>query len=97
MIDLSKKRLYEIKMPEGNILHIKKPSQKIYTRLIKMYSDDLDGVDTLAEFYELIKDILNLNTDNKIYDTDYVTSFDLSTLTLILQDYFTFVNEELGE
>ena len=84
-------------MPEGNILHIRKPSQKIYSRLIKMYSDDLDGIDTLAEFYELIKDILNLNTDNKIYDTDYVTSFDISTLTLILQDYFTFVNEELGE
>ena len=84
-------------MPEGNILHIRKPSQKIYNKLIKMYSDDLDGIDTLAEFYELIKDILNLNTDNKIYDTDYVTSFDLSTLTLILQDYFTFVNEELGE
>ena len=84
-------------MPEGNILHIRKPSQKIYSRLIKMYSDDLDGIDTLAEFYELIKDILNLNTDNKTYDTDYVTSFDISTLTLILQDYFTFVNEELGE
>ena len=97
MIDLSQKKLYEIKMREGNILHIRKPSQKIYNRLIKMYSDDLDGIDTLAEFYELIKDILNLNTDNKTYDTDYVTSFDISTLTLILQDYFTFVNEELGE
>ena len=34
MIDLSKKKLYEIKMPEGNILHIRKPSQKIYNRLI---------------------------------------------------------------
>lgn len=97
MLDLSKNELYEIKMPEGEVLHIRKPSQKIYMRLIKIQRQEIEVLDAMDELYNLLLDIFNLNTDNKQYDEAYINNFDINTVGLVLNDYFNFVNGILGE
>lgn len=96
MLDLSKvnDKLYEIKMIEGNVLHIRRPSQYFLQRIIEVRDKAEEAIDTL---YDIVLSIFNNNVDNKVYDKEYVSQFDIGTIATILEDYIVFTSEQLGE
>ena len=97
MLDLSavNTKYYEIKDKEGNLLTIKNPSQKFFTKIKSVLS--MDEMEQFGMIYDIFRDILNLNTQGKEYSMEYVEQFDISTVGLVIEDYFTHVGEQLGK
>lgn len=98
MLDLTtvESKLYEIKTVEGDVLQIRKPSQKLFNKIIQVQNMQND-VEAINKFYELFLDILNLNTNGKEFSKEYVEKFDVQIVALVIQDYFEFIGKELGE
>ena len=99
MLDLTKiaHKLYEIKTPEGDILHIKRPSQNLLNKMMNIREEDMENPEIVNEIYEVLNSIFNMNTDDKTYDKEYTSQFDLTVVAMILEDYFNFITRELGE
>lgn len=100
MLDLTAyKKYYEIKMPEGDILQINRPSQAMLSRLIKLQSiKDSDIDNALDEMWSILLDILNNNINGKVYDAEYINKhFDISIVSVVITDYLESVLDELAE
>lgn len=102
MLDLSsvKKQTYSIKLPDKEILKIKKPSQGIYIKLkefqdIHSGSDDLEIIEAL---YEVLTDVFNRNINDRVFtvnDLKAITDNEPTMVALIIEDYLKFVETEL--
>ena len=102
MLDLStlKKQTYSIKLPDKEVLKIKKPSQGIYLKL-RDFQDNhkgSDDVEVIESLYEILTDVFNRNINNRVFTLEEVkeiTDHDITTLSLIIEDYLKFVEAEL--
>lgn len=103
MIDLgalkAQRKLYEIKLEDGSILHVKTPSQKMYVSMVNMSNiGNLNAIEQMDFVYEVCVDIFNNNTENRNFTKEEITEmFDFNIAAYIIQDYFKEINETLGK
>lgn len=104
MLDLTNrtntKKLYEIKMVDGQVLQLRLPTQGLLMKLVKIQNmtKTNDPIELLEELTNLTTAILNLNINGKTYTNEDVGNMlDLPTQMLIIQDYFTTITKTLGE
>lgn len=102
MFDLTKgiEKPYEIKLEDGSILRLKKPTQALLMELAKT-SDYLNAeatVEVIEKINELITKVFNNNLNGvKFQETEISEMLDLETSLLIIQDYLSFNYKKLGE
>ena len=97
MLDMSKKvKKYRLKWFDGQELHLDMPSQDMLLKVMSL--EDLDEeAEQFALLIELLSDILNHNTENRVFSEEEIKAIPLDLITLILTDYVNSVNERLGE
>lgn len=103
MLDLTTrsktKKLYEIKMPDGQELTLKLPTQSLLMKLndLQAYLGQ-DPMKALTAINNLVVQILNRNTQGITYtDEQVMEMLDLDTLILVINDYITTTTKTLGE
>jgi len=98
MINLQKikRKYYQLIDTEGRKLNITMPSQGFLKKIIDTVNADLTEEEALEIMYELLLDILNMNTNGIEYGTEYVEQFDIQTAELIINDYTAFITEQVN-
>lgn len=92
------KKLYEIRMWDGKELTLRLPSQKLLQSLAGLQKDIDDPLQVMDTLYQLLTDILNLNTQGIKYTVEQIADeLDLATAVLVIQDYMTNTTKILGE
>jgi len=107
MIDLSKSNkmvLYQIKLQDGSILHIKQPTQGLLMEIVDMQDYILDenlqenGMQLIDSIYELMVKIFNRNTDKKEFTKEDIEEIlDINTALMVLEDYLNETVKKLGK
>lgn len=102
MLDLTtvtkSKKLYEIKMPDGQVLTLKMPTQKLLMKLVDMQKNLEDPMTAISQLVAIVTEIFNLNTQGKKFtDEDVESMLDLNTVMLVIKDYFETTTKTLGE
>lgn len=102
MLDLQNvtktRKLYEIKYVDGTILTLKMPSQKLFMDIMGLQDVIDNPLNALSQIYEIVTQILNLNTQDITYEVGAVMSdIDMTTAVLIIQDYLQTTTKTLGE
>lgn len=99
MIDLSKKstELYKIKLEDGTILKLKKPTQAMLVTMMEM-SKAQEELEVLNELFSLITRIFNRNVNNMTFTQEEIEEMlDLEIAMEIVQDYLENTLKELGK
>jgi hypothetical protein len=107
MIDLStiERSNYQIKLESGEVLEIKKPSQKflneilaLYEYIQKMEDSAESGLKVIDRLYDILTDIFNSNINGKVFTREDIEKMlDIKMAMAVLQDYFLYVEGELGK
>ena len=107
MIDLStiERSNYQIKLESGEHLEIKKPSQKflneilaLYEYIQKMEDSAESGLKVIDRLYDILTDIFNSNINGKVFSREDIEKMlDIKMAMAVLQDYFLYVEGELGK
>lgn len=100
MIDLSKKatELYKIKLEDGTLLKLKKPTQAMLLTMIEMSKAQEDDIEVLTELFSLITRIFNRNVNNMTFTQEEIEEMlDLEIAMEIVQDYLNSTLKELGK
>lgn len=107
MIDLStiERSNYQIKLESGEVLEIKKPSQKflneilaLYEYIQKMEDSAESGLKVIDRLYDILTDIFNSNINGKVFSREDIEKMlDIKMAMSVLQDYFLYVEGELGK
>lgn len=98
MLDLSvfQEKYFELKMFDGEVLKLKKPSQELVIRLMS-YEQQMKNdnpAEIVGALVGLLTDILNNNANGKAYSQEFVkSSFDLEVSMVLLKAYMDFVQE----
>ncbi len=97
ILDLTvfKKETLDIKMMDGQVLHIRKPSQNMVIEIIKFRDINMNaGAEKIvAASDSLVLMILNDNTDGVTMDAKSVAALDYEIKVAILEGYAAFVNK----
>lgn len=103
MLDLSvlKDKTYDIKLENGEVLHINKPTQRMMKTVIEMSEvmqtgiADLEKIDKLFDF---VTTIFNYNRDDKKFKKAQMEDmFDIAVAMYIVQDYLKFTSNVLAD
>ena len=107
MIDLStiERSNDQIKLESGEVLEIKKPSQKflneilaLYEYIQKMEDSAESGLKVIDRLYDILTDIFNSNINGKVFSREDIEKMlDIKMAMAVLQDYFLYVEGELGK
>lgn len=102
MLDLTtmtkSQKLYEIKMPDGQVLKLRMPTQKLLMKLVDMQKNLDDPMSALTTLISIVTEIFNLNTQGKKFaDEDIENMLDFNTMMLVIKDYFETTTKTLGE
>ena len=107
MIDLItiERSNYQIKLESGEVLEIKKPSQKflneilaLYEYIQKMEDSAESGLKVIDRLYDILTDIFNSNINGKVFSREDIEKMlDIKMAMAVLQDYFLYVEGELGK
>lgn len=101
MLDLSvfQEHTVDIKMTDGTILSLKKPSQKMYIKFLDYSNKIHDKQDTGEVFDEIntiVHMILNNNDNGTTVDLNTVKKLSMDMKTAIINYYMQFINEILS-
>lgn len=101
MLDLGKLKqdLYKIKLADGTILKIKKPTQAMLLTMVEFRNaDEKEDIELLGDLYALMLRIFNRNTNDIEFSMDDIQEmFALETALIVLKDYMDFSFKQLGE
>ncbi|KAF5056418.1 hypothetical protein DSECCO2_367440 [anaerobic digester metagenome] len=100
MIDLSKvsQESYKIKLPNKDILKIKKPTQAMYKTMNEMVENDMEEIEIIETLYRLMLRIFNRNLNDIEFTDDEISEMmDIKTAMAVLKDYLQFSVGQLGE
>jgi hypothetical protein len=97
MIDLTKKMFdyYELIWFDGEKLEIKRPSQSMLIDMLALVN--LPEEKQVEGMYELVREVLNNNTSNRVFTEEEINSIDFSIIELIVEDYLQTVFPNLGQ
>jgi hypothetical protein len=90
---------YEIKLLDGKVLQLKRPTQAMMEYLINidalMKTNELEG---FKAFCKMFSRILNRNTEGlKFNEEDLAEEYDFSIVVYVIKDYFAYWNEDLKD
>lgn len=101
MLDLGKLKqdLYKIKLADGTILKIKKPTQAMLLTMVEFRNaDEKEDIELIGDLYVLMLRIFNRNTNDIEFSMeDMQEMFALETALIVLKDYMDFSFKQLGE
>lgn len=101
MIDLGKRNtnnLYKIKLEDGTILKIKKPSQKLLSDILEFSNNASTGLEVVSDIFDLVCTIMNRNENNLVFkQEDLEDMLDLDLAMYIIQDYLNETLKLLGK
>ncbi len=101
MIDLSKKtatELYKIKLEDGTILKLKKPTQSMLVQMMEMSQSKEKDFEIVIELFSLITRIFNRNVNGMTFTQEQIEEMlDLEIAMAIVQDYLNSTLKELGK
>lgn len=97
MLDLTKKMFdyYELIWFDGEKLNIKRPSQALLINMLNL--EKLPEDKQIEAVYDVVKELLNNNTNNRVFTDEEVDSIDFSIIELIMEDYLQTVFPNLGQ
>lgn len=97
MLDLTKKKkYYELKWFDGEVLQLPMPKQDMLMRMVKL--ENIDNIEEQFEtLNEIIREILQSNINHREFTEKDFDELDLNTINLILEDYMGTINQELGK
>ena len=98
MLDLSvlREKTWELKMFGGEILNIKRPTQKMVIEMMgfEEIAQKKEVVATIDGFAAILLDILNNNTNGRVYEQEYVMeNFDFAVGMAVIEEYIKFATE----
>lgn len=100
MLDLGKltQQFYQIKMIDGEVIDLKKPSENLLRKLFKLQELDETDIKVINTLYDILTEVLNNNVNSKVYKReDIVNQIDVGTASLVLQDYLENTVNVVGE
>lgn len=104
MLDLSVSfglNLYDIKLFDGTILHLMRPTQGLQQAvldLVKLLQDGTKQQDAAAIMVNIFLQILNRNNDGKTFTKqDIEENYNLTIISYVIKDYFAHWNKEISE
>ncbi len=104
MLDLTlysnSNKYYEVKMLDGKVLKLKRPSQVLFMEVmdIKKFVDEKDVEKSLDGLYEIFTKIVNMNIDGEKYEKeDIENEYDLQLVSILINDYFAYWSKEIAE
>lgn len=101
MLDLGKvkQEQYKIKLADGTVLKLKKPTQAMLITLYEMKNlEDSEDIEVLEKLSEFLLRIFNRNLNDIIYTKDDIEEMlDIESTMIFLNDYFDFHYKKLGE
>lgn len=85
----------DIRLADGMILHVPKPSQKMVLKILAMHTIDLDTPEekALAALNSLVSDILNSNIDGVNISADSVKAIGENSKIAIVNAYSEFMKK----
>lgn len=100
MLDLSKqKKYYQIKWFNGQVLSIPLPTQEMLMNMdhiMELIESD-KAEDQMEGNMEFIKYITSLNKEGIVLKDEDYKDLDINLINLIIQDYYNFTQDLLGE
>ena len=88
---------FEVRLNKDEVLHIKKPSQRLVIDLMnyeKEFNNKKDPKKVVSSFVSLIVKILNNNTEGKVFNNEFVENqFSFEIGVLCIKSYVDFVSE----
>jgi len=82
----------DITMPDGDIIHVKKPTQNMIIKL--MAFQNVEESKAFEALDELCLLILNANKEGKVFTKDWIDdNFDWTMKSAVVQAYSEFINE----
>ena len=102
MLDLSvfQQKTFEVKLMDGQIIHLLKPSQKMLLQMMSYEAEfkDMNEKKDLEKIFDtfssMILNILNNNNDEKVFNKEYVDKFfNFEVGQTLMNAYMGFVNE----
>ncbi|WP_312047584.1 hypothetical protein [Anaerotignum sp.] len=100
MIDLSKvsQDSYKIKLPNKDVLKIKKPTQAMFKTMNEMVESDMEEIEIIETLYRLMLRIFNRNLNGIEFTEDEISEImDIRAAMEVLKDYLQFSVGQLGE
>lgn len=101
MIDLSKKsshELYKIKLYDGTVLKLKKPTQAMLTKLLELSQIDNYDVDIFNDIFSIVTMIFNRNNNGVLFTQKEIEEMlDLDIAMTVIQDYLKDAMNVLGK
>ena len=91
--------MYEIKMLDGKILKLKRPTQRLYESIIALGEKTNKDFDSslLGAAMDLFVEILNRNSEGIAFDRKALEKdYDFSVALLVMNDYMRFYANEIG-
>lgn len=96
MIDLSiaKMKFYEIKLENGEVIHLKAPSYGLFQKIQQM--DGIEDVSVaISLIYETTREIMNNNVEHVVVEN--IEGYAIDVCLLIIKDYFDFYQTEMNK
>lgn len=101
MLDLTaavSTELYEIKMLDGQILHLKRPTQALQQTIVQVKQFEKEESKLINCFIDIFIRIINRNKEGITYTKeDIAENYDISIIGLVVKDYFTYWNKEIEQ
>lgn len=103
MLDLTtlNANLYDIKLLDGTVLHLKRPNQSMVQYLVDikdLHEDQKEEKALLKAFAGFFCRVLNRNTEGLVYSAkDVEEDYDYETILYVINDYFDYWTKEVGE
>lgn len=99
MIDLSKNtELYKIKLEDGTVLKLKKPTQSMLVQMMEMSQAKEKDYEIVTKLFELLTKIFNRNTNGMTFTQEQIEEMlDLEIAMMIVQDYLNSTLKDLGK
>lgn len=92
--------LYQIKMADGTVLELKRPTQALYESILAL-GDSKVNMDTqkmMDVSYQLFAAILNRNTDGYTFDEKGLRDdYDFTIALTVLGDYMSYYAKEVAK
>lgn len=94
MLDLTKIKVkyFQVKLPNGDVLHIKKPTQAMIKYVADMESLDME--EQLEKVYNFTVRVLNHNKEEKSYTLEDVHEIlEFEVIQVLIEEYIKFVQD----
>ena len=102
MIDLKNLKdsvsFYELKLEDGSILHIKRPTQAMLLKMVDLQNHSEKPEEAMVIVFDVITAMFNNNVDGRTFTVDDMTNMlDFQMAAYVIEDYLQNTTATLGK